>query len=179
MSQQPERHDRDDEEDLDPGLTDKKIIAVELSCMGKGPEEIAQALKVTRQTIWRWFRQKAVLAARQRMRAELHQQRTERFWHLQSKALDVAEESLDEGDPRMATDILKLGAAGFRDIVEVEGLDAPELPARAPTDDGEDSRADEGSPERDGGEDARTCELCGRVSKSPRGLAQHVRRSHP
>ena len=178
MSPLPDRDDRR-EEHLSKGLTEKQLIAVEMACMGKGIGDIAEALGVSRQSLWRWFKSEPVRAAKRRLSLQLHQQRTERFWRLQSLALDVAEESLREGDPRMATDILKMGAAGFRDIVEVEELELGEPPGEWSTDDSRGSKTVEEMPKADRGDEARTCDVCGKVSKSPRGLDQHTRRSHP
>ena len=178
MSPLPDRDDQGDEH-LSKGLTEKQLIAVEMACMGKGIGDIAEALGVSRQSLWRWFKSEPVRAAKRRLSLQLHQQRTERFWRLQSLALDVAEESLREGDPRMATDILKMGAAGFRDIVEVDELDIGEAPGEWSTDDPRGLKTVEQTPKADGGDEVTTCDVCGKVSKSTRGLAQHMRRSHP
>ncbi len=183
MTQAPDRHEPEDD-DLGAGLTEAQWIAVKMLCEGKSFDEVANALGLgSRQTPWRWSKMPAFDRAKRQYRRELFQGGVDRFWHLQSLAMDVAEESLREGDPRMATDILKLGAAGFRSIVEIDGVNEQAEEEnhnrrRTPTTARDSSAPHQGSKGEEIA-DTSTCRTCRKVLKSPRGLAQHMRLSHP
>lgn len=155
-------------------LDSRQWQAAELDSTGmKGPQ-IALAVGVRRETIWRWQKLPEYIRARQELRRELHQRLSDRFWRLQDHAFDVAEESLNEGDPQMAIDIMRLGAPGIRDIVEIQG----------PTNDdaGTTSTRPIGpipSQPLDAPAVAFECPTCSKAMKSARGLSQHTRRMHP
>ena len=67
------------------------------------------------------------ITALERRRAELHQGPADQYWgNLVPQALNVAAESLAEGDPEMARDILRLAARGLTDLK----MRDPEQPSR-------------------------------------------------
>jgi hypothetical protein len=136
-------------------------------------EEIAKEVGVARETLWRWRKNPAFRVALARLRAVRHQRRVDRFWRLQDRAFDVAEESLDEGDPRMAIDLIRLGARGLRDLDEEDEPSESEAPA--------DGMEDADGPPADAGvmsAEGFRCAECGRETKSKRGPTQHVKRVH-
>lgn len=60
---------------------------------------------------------------------EIHEQRVNRFWERFDKAGDVLDRSLEEGDPRTALEIFRLGARGVTDVdYRVQTLSSGELP---------------------------------------------------
>lgn len=72
---------------------------------------------MSRQQIWRWQQDQSFSTALERRRAELYQSLADQYWgSLVPQALNVAAESLAEGDPEMARDILRLAARGLTDL---------------------------------------------------------------
>jgi hypothetical protein len=90
------------------GLTERQLRAVELLVQGGKPGAVAEKVGIARETLWRWRKLPAFNAHLVRLRYELHAARVDRIWALTDKAYDVVEEHLDEGDPRVAIDLLRL-----------------------------------------------------------------------
>jgi hypothetical protein len=90
------------------GLTEPQLRAVELLVQGGRPGVVAEKVGVARETLWRWRQLAAFNDHLVRLRHELHAARVDRIWALTDKAYDVVEEHLDEGDPRVAIDLLRL-----------------------------------------------------------------------
>lgn len=90
------------------GLTEPQLRAVELLVQGGRPGAVADKVGVARETLWRWRKLAAFKDQLVRLRYELHAARVDRIWALTDKAYDVVEEHLDEGDPRVAIDLLRL-----------------------------------------------------------------------
>lgn len=105
-------------ESTSDGLTDKQELAIELQVTGMKVQDVAKEVGISREQYWRWRTQDPTfIAVLERRRAELHQGLVDRYWgNLVRKALDVAEESLDEGDPEMARDVLRLASRGLTDV---------------------------------------------------------------
>jgi transposase-like protein len=98
-------------------LSDKQALAIDLIATGMKVTDVAATVGISREQLWRWrTHNQAFSVELARRRAEMHQATVDRFWLLSSKALDVAEESLDERDPQMAIDILRLAARGMTDL---------------------------------------------------------------
>ena len=148
-----ERHHQDDGH---PDLHAKQELAIEHLAAGLNPTDVASQVGISREQLWRWRTQNATFANRLAQRkVEIHQALADRLWRISGKALAVAEECLDEGDPRMAIEILRLVARGLTDV------------DLARTGDAEDSV----SPDF-------RCTDCGLRAKSLRGLVQHRRAKH-
>jgi transcriptional regulator with XRE-family HTH domain len=101
-----------------PGnLTEKQQLAIELQVIGTKQKDVAEAVGISRQQIRRWEQDQSFKTALERRRAELHQGIADQYWGgLVPQALNVAAESLAEGDPEMARDILRLAARGLTDL---------------------------------------------------------------
>src|SRR5215212_5625468 len=96
-------------------LKPRQQHAAQLLAEGLGPIEVASRLHVSRQAVWRWQQIDEFLAFQDRCRAELHQARVDSFYALIDPAIDVAKESLEEGDPVMALGVLRLVAPSMTD----------------------------------------------------------------
>lgn len=93
------------------GLTEPQLRAVELLVQGGKPGAVAEKVGVARETLWRWRQLPTFRDHLVRLRYEFHAARVDRIWALTDKAYDVVEEHLDEGDPRVAIDLLRLAGA--------------------------------------------------------------------
>jgi len=70
--------------------------AIELLLCGKSDREVAEAVGVTRQTVWEWRnRNPEFIAALNARRQEVWGSHVERLRQLVTKAIDVLEENLD------------------------------------------------------------------------------------
>lgn len=100
------------------GLSDKQQLAIDLLLIGTKYQDVAKAVDISREQLWRWRTQDiSFMAARELSRAELHEGVTDQFWGaLVPQAITVAAESLAEGDPEMARDIIRLAARGLTDL---------------------------------------------------------------
>ena len=103
--------------------------------------------------------------------AEAHQARVNRFWTIWDKSAGAVERSIEEGDPRIAMDVFRLGSRGVTDItyraVSAEDGAVSALPAPLPEEEHGQGR----------GRDIR-CEGCGLAVKSTAGLKSHRRAKH-
>ena len=107
--------------------------------------------------------------------AEDHERRANFFWARWDQSGQVIKQSLDEGDPRTAMEIFKLGARGVTDIEHRETIlqqgDLPALPPPPlPREEPDASLALDSS--------SFTCDDCGLVAKSQGGLKQHQQARH-
>jgi hypothetical protein len=100
------------------GLTEPQLRAVELLVQGGRPGAVAEKVGVARETLWRWRQLPAFKDRLIRLRYELHVARVDRIWALTDKAFDVVEEHLDEGDPRVAIELLRLAGGRLTDAGE-------------------------------------------------------------
>lgn len=163
-----------------PKLTDAQVIAVDLIVSGLKFVDVARQVGIGREQLWRWRQDPVFRAALSQRRAEMHRARADRFWHLTDKAMDVAEESLDERDPQMATDVLRIAARGMTDIREVDsprrhdgsGTEPPAL------NEASHSGSDVAESPQLANEGKFICSTCGLVAKSSVGLARHERVRH-
>ena len=78
-------------------LKERQLRAIELELQGGSYVQIAREVGVSRQALWRWQKQPTYRAVRARLRSTDRQRRSDRFWALVDRALDVAEESILEG----------------------------------------------------------------------------------
>lgn len=149
--------------DRPSALADRKLKAIDLLVAGRPLIEVAKDVDISREQFWRWRQEPAFITRLEQVRAEVHMARADRLWSLIDKAQDVAEESLDEGDPQIAIDVLKLLARGFTDTV----------PAVTPS-------AKEPSPAAESGQPPESweCSSCGKVAKTERGMKSHRRAKH-
>jgi len=97
-------------------LSDRKVRAAELITTGMKLKTVAEQVGISPEQLWRWRQEQAFIQFLGRLRLEHHQARVNRIWSLSDVALDVVEESLQEGDPKAAMDLLKLVGPGLTDI---------------------------------------------------------------
>lgn len=145
-------------------LNDKQLAAIDLMVAGRPLHEIEEVVGISHTQFWRWRTDDNEFQVRlDQERARLHQERVEKLWLVGERAMDVALESLEEGDPTMARDILKLLAPGLVDVrYSNQGPPALGMAAsqpQLPTDTTVRFRCDE----------------CGRECRSAAGLASHGR----
>ena len=102
--------------------------AIDLLLQGKSDRSAAEAVGVSRQTVWEW-RKKDVLfiAELNRQRYELWSEAKERMKTLANRALDVVELQLGSGDPKAA-----LAAARYV-LQGTQLLGDTDLPIKGPT----------------------------------------------
>ena len=147
-------------------VTDQQEMAIDMLVMGRRLTDVAEAVDISREQLWRWRNHDAGFMARlEEVQVEVHAARMSRFWALNDKAHDVLEESLEEGDPKAAMDILKLGARGLTDVTYIS---QPPTIAQLP-------EVSTSVVEPDGF----ACPDCDLVAKTERGLGIHRRARHP
>jgi hypothetical protein len=104
-------------------------------------------------------------------KAEAHQARANRFWSIWDKSAGAVERSIEEGDPRVAMEVFRLGSRGVTDITyQAVSADDGAVPALPPP-----------LPEEEHGQGRRRdirCEACGLAVKSMAGLKRHRRAKH-
>jgi hypothetical protein len=136
-------------------LTSKQELAIDYLVTGMSQSDVARRIDISREQLWRWRTQNPAFASHQaQRRSEFHETLVDGLWGLAATAMGVAGESLAEGDPRMAIDILRLVARGLTDIHYEDA--ATRMPRR----------------------EGFRCSVCDLVAKSKRGLEQHRRRKH-
>jgi hypothetical protein len=143
-------------------LNDKQLEAIDELVAGKKRVEVEQSVGISHAQLYRWTLDPEFVQRWDRERARRHQERVERLWTVADRAMDVVLESLDEGDPKMAGDVLKLVARGLSDVGRIPAVPSEEAKSRAPLTGG-------------GDQAAHTCGSCGRECKSAGALASHQR----
>ena len=146
-------------------LADRKLRAIDLLVAGRPLIEVAKDVDISREQLWRWRQEPEFITRQEQVRAEAHMARADRLWSLIDKAQDVAEESLDEGDPQLAMDVLRLLARGFTDMTPITVTSSAKEPSPA------------AGPDRQ--LESWECSSCGKVAKTERGLGKHIRARHP
>jgi len=144
-------------------VTDQQLLAIDLLAGGQRVTHVAERVGISREQLWRWRTQDPNFMAKlNEVRTEAHAARVDRFWSLTDKAQSVLEESLDEGDPRAAMDLVKLAARGLTDVT----VSHSSVPRKA--------TGDSGQRQPDGWK----CSECESVPRSERGLMLHNRAKH-
>ena len=97
-------------------LNDKQLMAIDLMVGGKHFTAIEKEVGVSHTQFWRWRNDHEFTAGLEQARAAHHQRRSDKLWRVVDRAMDVALDALDEGDPEMARDILKMTVVGLTDV---------------------------------------------------------------
>jgi hypothetical protein len=115
-------------------LTDQQLLAIDMLVQGGRPKEVYEAVGISRTELWRWCtKSPAFIAERSRQRAVMREALGDQFLGLVGGALRVSAESIREGDPDMARDVLRIAARVLTEAassgssvepVEIERLDA-------------------------------------------------------
>jgi hypothetical protein len=144
-------------------LSDKQLQAIDELAAGRKRVEVETSVDVSHAQLSRWIKEEAFIQRWELMRAELHERRIDKLWGAADKAIDVLIASLDEGDPKVAMDLLKLLGPGLIDVRRVR----------------EESHTEERSvpePLQEGSVSHR-CDSCGQEFKGAGALGSH-RRTH-
>lgn len=89
-------------------LSPRQLIAIEMLAAGKNSTEVANTLGVDRKILWRWKTENPYFIAELNKNIkELWLTAKERLNSLVSKAVDVLSDGLNEGDKKVAVEILK------------------------------------------------------------------------
>ena len=107
-------------ESLPSGMIDalnpKQLAAGPLVITGRTDVDVAAEIGVRRETLWRWRTQHpAFQAYLSFLKLEAHEARMDRVWTLVDRAMEVVGESLEEGDPVVAMQILRLPGVNLSD----------------------------------------------------------------
>lgn len=95
-------------------LNDKQLQAIDLMVNGWRFTEIEEAIGVSHTQLWRWRTADPEFATGlAQARAVSHQKRVEKLWRIVDRAMDVSLDTLDEGDPVMARDVLRMTWVGL------------------------------------------------------------------
>lgn len=161
------------EEQIPASTTARRSKAIDL--LASGMMSIAEAAErsgYTRQHLSHLIHHDPQFQAEYRRRlTDEHIRRANFFWAIYDKSGKVVQQSLDEGDPRTALEIFRLGSRGVTDIedpswdVQKPALLPPAL-----------SMLEADPPASESG--GFTCGLCGLEAKSRRGLTQHRNAKH-
>jgi len=82
--------------------------AIDLLASGAGVVKVAEALSINRHTITRWKMKNPIfIAALNSKRKELWSEAHERLRAMVSKAMDVMEQALEDGDGKVAVEVIK------------------------------------------------------------------------
>lgn len=154
----------------------RRSMAIDLLASGMSITEVASSVGYTRPHLSHLVNHDPRFSAELKRRlAEDHNRRANAFWHLWDKARKGVDKSLDEGDPRVALEVLKLGARGVTDV-EVRSPDPSEAASRtSPTkaiDAGTAVTAEVPAPP------GSKCPDCGLIARTERGLKQHRNAKH-
>jgi hypothetical protein len=144
-------------------LNDKHLAIIDDLIAGQKRKDIEQSRGISHAQLYRITRQPEFIERWEQERARVHRERADRLWRVAELSMDVVLESLDERDPKMAADMLKLLAPGLADIRHVPAVPTEEVESR--------SALTPGHPT------SYTCDGCDKQCKSARGLAIH-RRTH-
>src|SRR5689334_15886621 len=145
-------------------LNDRQMQAVLMIAAGSKLKDVEEAVGVSHAQLWRWRQDLDVISALERERASLHERRRDKMWAVHERSMDVIMQSLEEGDPKMAIDVFRIGAPGLTDIMHVdERRQLPMLDGERDEDDATMKRMTLGY----------TCDLCGKVCKSRGGRTKH------
>ena len=139
-------------------LSDKKIRAAELITTGLKYIQVAEQTDISVEQLWRWRQQPEFQRFLSRLRLDRHQARVNRIWSLGDIALDVVGESLQEGDPQTAMQLLKLLGPGLTDTTESPASSTPSEDVAQPAD--------------------LECGTCGMSTRSQAGMKRHVKARH-
>jgi hypothetical protein len=158
----------------------RRSMALDLLVAGSSVTEAAERSGYTRQHLSHLINHDPDFRAEyERRLVEDHTRRANLFWTTWSSSVAVIRQSLDEGDPRTAMDVFKLGARGVTDVerrdadfeqpqpVGGQALPLPPAPPLVP---------DAGIPPIESA--GLTCDECGLEAKSQRGLTQHRNAKH-
>jgi transposase-like protein len=161
-------------EEIPRSLSARRSKAIDLLVSGMvSITEAAERSGYTRQHLSHLLHRDVQFQAEyQRRLTEEHIRRANVFWTMYDRSGRVLQQSLDEGDPRTAMEIFKLGSRGVTDIKHPY-WDAQERPEPPPpplsmlepdlsTSESEDL----------------TCEECGLEARSRHGLNQHRKAKH-
>lgn len=154
----------------------RRTMAIDLLSVGVSVTEAAPLVGYTRQHLSTLSNNDPNFQAEfERRKVEDQQRRSSGLWHVWEEALLVVKRALEEGDTRIAMEVVKLGARGVTDV-------------RVITEDSQDSHSEPVPSEADGSGavtavDGATpsgamCRDCGLVARSERGLKQHRRAKH-
>jgi hypothetical protein len=84
-------------------LSQEQLNAIEHILQGKSDRAVAEAVGVARQTIWEWRNNDILfIATLNKERSELWKESRERLKDLAGQAVDVLEQQLGNGDPKIA-----------------------------------------------------------------------------
>ena len=107
-------------------LSDRQQLAMPLVVAGKADKEVADEVKVTRETVWRWRHQPEFIAALNTYRKEVFGATKERLRDLVTGAVEALAEGLADENPRV-----RVQAAVH--ILKAAKLYGKELPPIGPT----------------------------------------------
>ena len=109
-------------------LSQEQMNFIEHLLQGKSDRAVAEAVGVSRQTVWEWKNHDVLyIAELNRQRFELWREAHQRLKSLANRALDVVEQQLDSGDP-------KAGLAAAKYILQgTKLLGDTDLPKSGPT----------------------------------------------
>ena len=82
--------------------------AINLLLLGKSDREVAEAVSVTHETVWRWRYEHALFLAELNRRQALWAEAHERLWTLVHAAVSVIKEAVKDGDAKVAVELLKI-----------------------------------------------------------------------
>src|SRR3954453_7298469 len=93
---------------LDP----RRSRAVDLLVLGKTDAEVAAEVGANRTSLWRWRQEPLFQAELARRRAELWADSLDRFAGLLARSLDVLADALQDGDRRVALQLVRASGVG-------------------------------------------------------------------
>ena len=117
-------------------MNEKEEMALALILQGRKDAEVAEALGISRMTIWRWKKYDAgFIQALEEKRAHLRQQAEDNILELTESAVNAIRDALNENDPRIRLQAAKLVFGILRDNKgkEKEGSSILELLGEAIT----------------------------------------------
>jgi hypothetical protein len=100
-------------------LNDKQLQAIDELVAGRKRNEIEASVGISHAQLNRWTHEPSFIQRWETERAVAHERRMDKLWLAGDRALDVLIDSLEEGDPKTAMDLLKLLAPGLIDVRRV------------------------------------------------------------
>ncbi len=109
-------------------LSQEQMNAIDYLLKGQSDRAVAEAVDVSRQTVWEWRNNDPLFIAElNRQRIDLWSEARERLKSLANRALDVLEQQLDSSDPKAALAAAKYVLQGTQLLGDTD------LPLKGPT----------------------------------------------
>ena len=109
-------------------LNDKQLQAIDLILIGNTDDQVAKHVGVNRSTVCQWRNHNIYFQAElNKRRKEIWEATSDRLRSLAFKAMDTVETAIEQGDAKIALEVLKLAGLGKEYLNKIGEDDPKEL----------------------------------------------------